>query len=82
MSTSGATAVGFLILIPIVLVFAVAYGAIKCSEYGGAKWEEVQNWRKTRKSKGHRRKQFESSSGGSSDITGTQESNDVELGKW
>ena len=82
MSDSGATTVGFLILVPIILVFVIAFTAIKCSEYVGAKWEKVQDWKKARKSKKQRRNQSDPSSEGSSDSAVTQESNDIEAGKW
>ena len=47
-------AVGLLILLPIIIVIGGTFSAIKLSEVGGAKWEQLQTWRRKR-TRAHKR---------------------------
>ena len=47
-NTSSA-AIGALFLVPIAIVIGVTFGAIRLSEIGGARWEQFQSWRRSRR---------------------------------
>lgn len=63
MSFSRPAAVSALVLVPIVIVGGVTFGAIKCSEIGEAKWAALKAWSRPRKGEGkHKRKNSDPSS--------------------
>ena len=48
-------ALGFLALIPIVLIIVVVYCAIKCSEFHSTRWKELRLWSRRRVFGRHKR---------------------------